>query len=148
MAIRNTELWLYQKAIYLSNDSGEIKWLPALNKNGTEEERAARGGRWKGNQDKLNFLTAVTALALTPPSHHLLWACCSEHFGLGAHAWSPPPPLLAHFFSPGHCLLLYREFSCSLGTRCPLSEWAAVSGWEWEHRQWFWLLWHSGGCLV
>ena len=34
---------------------------------GLRQERAARGERWKGNQDKLYFLTAVAALALNPP---------------------------------------------------------------------------------
>lgn len=119
MAVRNTEPWPYQKTIYLSNDSGEINWLPALNKNGTEEERAARGGRWKGDQDKLYFLTAAAALARHPPSHHPLWTCCSEHFGLGAQAWSPPPPALAYFFSPGYCLLLYRGIFLFLGNPVP-----------------------------
>lgn len=40
--MRNTEPWLYQKTIYLFNDSGEINGLLALNKNGSEQERAAR----------------------------------------------------------------------------------------------------------
>lgn len=92
---------------------------------GLRPERAARGERWKGNQDKLYFLTAVAALALNPPPVFCEPATLSTLDWVLMLALLLLQCRLASFF--------IGEFSCSLGTRCPLSAWAAVSGWAWEH---------------
>lgn len=149
MIMRNTELWLYQKTIYLFNDSGEIKIKPWI-RMGVRQERAARRrkverfswAKWKDDQDKLGLVIAFSALSLS------FWFCdlglesqpaTSVHFAFGTHAWSPPFPVfgsllslpnsaLAHSFGPEHLLLLFKRtlFPCSLGTQCPFPEWAAL----------------------
>lgn len=69
---------------------------------GTEEE-SCETGRWKGDQDKLHFLTAAVALALHPPSHHP-----SEPAALSTLDWVLKLGLL----------LLQRWLTLALGTAC------------------------------
>lgn len=113
---------------------------------GLRRERAARGGRWKGNRDKLYFLTAVTALALNPPPVFCESALLSTLDWVLLLALLLVQCWLASLALGAACCFI-GEFSCSLGTPCPLSAWAAVSGWAWEHVIWaaLWLLWHLLG---
>lgn len=84
--------------------------MPALNKNGTEEE-SCETGKVEGDQDKkLHFLTAATALALHPQSIILCEPAALSTLDWVLKLGLPPPPALAYFFSPGYCLLLYEEF--------------------------------------
>lgn len=106
------------------------------------EEKDSHGAKWKGNPDKLYFIIAFPALPRNSWFHDLIWipATTSDQFGFGPRAWCPlssvfgpllslPISALAYFLSPGHYLLLSKRtllLSSSLGTPCPLPEWAAI----------------------